>query len=80
MTQIPPLQSPTEPLLSVGSITAGVTTLIALVVAFGLPLSGDQQTAILGVVAVVAPLVVSVVGRSRVWSPASVARVAAPRR
>lgn len=75
MTQIPPLDSPSEPLLSVGSIGAGVTALITLLVAFGLPISDGQQTAILGVVAVLAPLVVSLVGRSRVWSPATVARL-----
>jgi hypothetical protein len=81
MTQIPsPDSAPSEPLITVGAITAGVTAVLALLVAFGLSLSADQQAAILGVVAVVAPLVVSLVGRGRVWSPASVARVAAPRR
>lgn len=68
-----------EPLLSVGSITAGVTALIALVTAFGLDLTSEQQTAILGVVAVVAPLVVSLVGRGRVYAPATVARLLAVR-
>ncbi|MEV6801323.1 hypothetical protein AB0M91_23695 [Micromonospora rifamycinica] len=81
MTQIPnPESAPTEPLLTVGSLTALVTAVLALVVAFGLPVSDDQQTAILGVVAVVAPLVVMAVGRSRVWSPATVARLMSGRR
>ncbi|MCX4474802.1 hypothetical protein OOK41_31575 [Micromonospora sp. NBC_01655] len=81
MTQIPSLDSAaTEPLVTVGVLTAAVTAVLALLVAFGLPISDAQQTAILGVVAVLAPLVVSLVGRGRVWSPATVARVAAPRR
>ncbi|MEU7617174.1 hypothetical protein AB0B27_13920 [Micromonospora rifamycinica] len=81
MTQIPnPESAPTEPLLTVGSLTALVTAVLALVVAFGLPVSDAQQTAILGVVAVVAPLVVMAVGRGRVWSPATVARLVERRR
>ena len=51
------LSTSTEPVFTVASITAGVTAIIALGVAFGLDLSQQQQTAILGVVAVVAPLI-----------------------
>ncbi|MFI1197681.1 hypothetical protein ACH4T9_31095 [Micromonospora sp. NPDC020750] len=81
MTQIPSIDSaPSEPLFTVGVLTAAVTAVLALLVAFGLPVSDGQQSAILGLVAVLAPLVVSLVGRGRVWSPATVARVAAPRR
>lgn len=65
----------TEPLVTVGSLTAAATALLALLVAIGLDLSADQQSAILGVVAVVAPIVVAVVGRRRVYSPATVARL-----
>lgn len=72
---LPTSSGPAEPLVTVGSITAGVTALLGLVVAFGLPISAEQQAAILGVVAVVAPLVVAVVGRRLVWSPASVSRL-----
>lgn len=80
MTQTPaPTSGAQEPLFTVGSITAGVTALIALVTAFGLDLSDRQQTAILGVVAVLAPLVVSLVGRGRVYAPATVARLLARR-
>ncbi|TDC63869.1 hypothetical protein E1258_09490 [Micromonospora sp. KC207] len=74
-----PSSEASEPLLSVGGITAGVTALIALVTAFGLDLSAEQQTAILGVVAVLAPLVVSLVGRGRVYSPATVRSLLAVR-
>ncbi|WP_405111910.1 hypothetical protein OG559_02515 [Micromonospora sp. NBC_01405] len=80
-TQIPsPDSAPSEPLFTVGAITAAVTAVIGLLVAFGLPVSDAQQTAILGLAAVAAPLVVAAVARGRVWSPATVARVAGPRR
>ncbi|MFG1898705.1 hypothetical protein ACGFIP_32325 [Micromonospora zamorensis] len=76
MTQIPPPASPaTEPLFTVGALTAAVTTVLALLVAFGLPISDDQQAAILGVVAVAGPLVVAALARGRVYSPATVARL-----
>lgn len=55
-----------EPLVTVASITALVAAALALLVSFGLNLSGDQQTAILGFVAVAAPLVVAGVARSKV--------------
>ncbi|NBE80298.1 hypothetical protein [Micromonospora rubida] len=80
MTKIPSIDAPSEPLLSVGTITAAVTAVIALLTAYGLPVSDGQQSAILGVVAVLAPLVVAAIARGRVWSPATVARVAGPRR
>jgi len=56
----------TEPLVTVASITAAVTAFLALLAAFGLPLSDTQQTAVLGVVAVTAPLVVALLTRPRV--------------
>lgn len=55
-----------EPVAIVGTITGIVTALIALFVAFGLDLNRDQQTAILGVVAAVAPLVAAYFARRRV--------------
>jgi hypothetical protein len=51
------LSNSTEPVFTVASITSAVTAVIALGVAFGLDLSQQQQTAILGVVAVIAPLI-----------------------
>lgn len=77
--QVPASES-TEPLWTVGSITAGVTAILALLVAFGLELSTEQKTAILGVVAVAAPLIVTMVGRGKVYAPATVARLLAGRR
>lgn len=59
-----------EPLVTVGGITTLVTAVLALVVAF-VPsaLTEDQQSAILGVAAVVGPAVVAIVARHWV-SPA----------
>lgn len=75
MQEYQPNEGSTEPLWSVSSLTAAATALIALVVSFGLPITADQQTAILGVVAVVAPIVVAVAGRRKVYAPATVARL-----
>lgn len=61
-----------EPLVTLASITAGVTALLALLVAFGIPITQEQQVAILGVVAVAAPFVVAVAGRGRVTPNGSV--------
>src|SRR5690625_2052102 len=52
-----------EPVITVASLTAAVSAVITLAVSFGLNLSDDQRQAILGVVAVVAPLVVMAVRR-----------------
>lgn len=54
-----------EPLVTVAGISAAVSAVIALLVAFGLDLSTEQTAAILGVVAVLAPLAVTV-ARSKV--------------
>lgn len=55
-----------EPAVTVAGITAAVSALIALGIAFGLPITDDQTAAILGVVAVVGPLVVGFVTRGKV--------------
>jgi hypothetical protein len=55
-----------EPLVTVASITAVVSAVLALVVAFGLDLTADQQAAILGAVAAVAPIAVALIVRPRV--------------
>lgn len=47
-----------NPILSVSTISSAVAAVVALLVAFGVPISEDQKVAILGVVAVLAPLVV----------------------
>ncbi len=60
-----------QPAAIVGTITAAVAAVIALVVAFGIDLTPDQQAAILSVAAVAAPLIAALFIRLRVWSPAS---------
>lgn len=47
-----------EPVITTSLITAAATATIALLVAFGLPLTDAQQQAILAVVAVAAPILV----------------------
>lgn len=58
-----------EPAITVGAISAAVAAIIGLAVAFGAPLTEDQQIAILGVVAAVGPIVATVITR-RFVSPA----------
>ncbi len=67
-----------EPLVTVASITAGVAAIIALLVSFGIPVTPEQQTAILGVVAVVAPIVVALVARGRVTPNTRVVEAVTP--
>ena len=55
-----------EPLITIATITAGGTAVLGLLVAFGVPITEGQQVAILGVVAVVAPVVVALIGRGLV--------------
>ena len=61
-----------EPLISVSSIVAAATAVVALLVAFGVPLTEDQKVAILGVVGVVAPVIVALVTRGKVTPNAAV--------
>lgn len=55
-----------EPLVTVSVITSIVGAALALLVAFGVDLSEDQSTAIMGVATVLAPLVVAAVARAKV--------------
>lgn len=55
-----------EPAVTVGTVTAAVAAVVSLLVAFGVELSQDQQVAILGLVAVVAPVLVGLVVRGKV--------------
>lgn len=65
-----------EPAALVGTITAFVAALISLLVAFGLDLTPEQRDALLGLTAVLAPIIAAIVIRSKVWSPASTQAVA----
>ena len=66
----------TEPAAIIGTITAIVTALIAFAVAFGINLSDDQQAAILGLVAALAPIVAALLTRRKVYSTASTQKIA----
>lgn len=55
-----------EPLFSVASLTAAATAVLGLLIAFGVPLTDDQQSAVLGVIAVAAPFAVAAWGRRKV--------------
>ena len=61
-----------EPLISVSSIVAAATAVVALLVAFGVQLTEDQKVAILGVVGVIAPVIVALVTRGKVTPNAAV--------
>lgn len=61
-----------EPALIIGSLAALVSAAIGLIVAFGVPVTPEQRTAILEVLAAVAPLVAMIVTRSYVYAPATV--------
>lgn len=66
-----------EPAVIIGAIASVVTSLVALAVAFGLDLTQDQQTAIVGVVVTVTPLIVGIITRQYVFAPATVAALEA---
>lgn len=53
----------TEPLLTTASLGALAAAVIAVLVAFGLPITDQQQVAVLGLVAVVSPFALAIVAR-----------------
>ena len=55
-----------EPVLTVATFTSIVTAAVALLAAFGLPLTNEQRQAVIGFVAVVAPLVLAIIARKHV--------------
>ncbi len=63
-----------EPLITTGVIASLVAALLVLLNSFGLPLTEEQISAINGFVAVVAPIVVALVGRQYVYGPETVKR------
>lgn len=75
LPEVPKPGAAKEPLITVGGITTVVTAVLVLLVAYGINVNNNQQAAILGVVAVLAPIVVAVIGRLKTWSPRSVRRV-----
>ncbi len=65
-----------EPLITTALLTSAATSLIAVLVSFGLDIPEQQQVAILGAVAVFAPIAVAWAGRHQVWTTASVDKMA----
>jgi hypothetical protein len=61
--------APEEPVLSTASIVTVVTAVLALLVALGLPVNDDVQAAVLSAIAVIAPIVLGLLARSKVFSP-----------
>src|SRR5699024_10918723 len=55
-----------EPAITVGTVSAAVAAVLTLLVAFGLDITEEQQTAILGVVATIGPLVAGLLIHRRV--------------
>ncbi len=77
-TGIPEVPAPgaaKEPLLTVGALVTLATALLGLGTKFGLNISDGQKDAILAFLVVAAPIVVALIGRLKVWSPASVRAV-----
>lgn len=68
----PSPDAPREPLITVTTITTTAAALLAGFVAFGLKITADQQAALLTLIGVVAPIIVGIWGRARVFSPATV--------
>lgn len=62
----------TEPLWTVAGVTALVVSGIGAASTFGFALTDVQESAVLAFSAVLAPLVVAGVARSKVWAPQSV--------
>lgn len=60
-----------EPAALVGMITGLVSAVIALAIAYGVDISDDQQAAIMGLVAALAPIIAGIVTRSKVYSPST---------
>lgn len=62
----------TEPLITVGSITAIVAAILVFLRSFGVDITEDQQEAIRNLVAVLAPIVLALIARQYVFAPATV--------
>ena len=74
---VPATNAPTEPALAVGVIGTIGAAVLTLVVAFGLPLTEAQTLSILGLLAVIEPVILAVFVRGKVFAPATVNRMVA---
>jgi len=64
-----------EPLTIIGSIGAAIGAFIVLMQSFGIPITAEQLDAIQNFVMVAGPLVLMLIGRQFVWSPASAEKI-----
>lgn len=64
-----------EPLLGVGALATVVSAAIAALIAFGVHITRAQQVAVIALWAAIVPFITALVGRGRVYSPATVARL-----
>lgn len=67
--------SDNEPAITAGSIVALVGAVIAVAIAFGAPITPEQKEAVLGLVAVVAPILVALLVRPHVTPQAKIDNV-----
>ena len=67
--------SDNEPAITAGSIVALVGAVIAVAIAFGAPITPEQKEAVLGLVAVVAPILVAILIRPHVTPQAKIDNV-----
>lgn len=72
LPEVPAPGAAKEPLLNVGVTIALCTAILGALTAFGLDISDDRQSAVLAIVGILAPIVVALIGRTKVWSPATV--------
>lgn len=56
----------TEPVITAGVIGAAAAATLTVLVAFGVPLTKDQTTAVTGLIAVLAPIAVALIARGQV--------------
>lgn len=67
-----------NPAVILGAITTLVVAVLAALVAFGMDISDAKQSAILAILAAVAPIVLGIVTRGKVYAPANVVAAVSP--
>lgn len=66
----------TEPALQWGGIVSAIAAALVVAKAFGLPLSEEQESAVLQFLAVLGPIITAVIVRQSVFAPDTVQRIA----
>ncbi len=59
-----------EPLITIGAAASAIGAFIVMMQAFGVPISDEQKSAIQDFVTIAGPLVIVLIGRQFVFSPA----------